>query len=226
MMLNLSESNTFISNEFYTHLKESYLPSLKTNEEIDYKLSTKCEDGVILHAWNWYLNDIKDNMKEIAECGYSSIQISPIQPTKCECFTSTYDWWQLYQPIDFSIGNCLGSADDFKSLCDEASIYGIKIIVDVVTNHLANNNGNGNHCKWDRCDKIPDYLRTNDNYWYDEKYGAFNNNDKDRTSMTHGAIGMPGLNTGNKKLQKIIVDFLNKLQDLGASGFKIGRAHV
>lgn len=204
----------------YNKFKEA----LKLYEQNKYNLAKKSEDGVIFHAWNWLFNDVKNNIVDIAKAGFSSIQVSPVQPTKNNNLTYTGDWWQFYQPVDFTVGNSLGSEEDFRAMCEEANKYGIKIIVDVVTNHLANNTGRGNHAKWDRCDKIPSYLRDNDNFWHAESNGAFNNNDFDRTSMTQGAIGMPGLNTANKDLQGIIINFLNRLQELGASGFRFDAA--
>lgn len=234
-MITLSEKSTLKENFSYFNtynLKDScnvideYMKHKNISKliKVTFGLKDKCEDGVIFHAWNWHFNDVKNNMHDLAKAGYSSIQVSPVQPIKCGNFTRTWDWWQLYQPIDFTIGNVLGTEEDFKNMCIEAKEYGIKIIVDVVTNHLANNTGKGNHAKWDRCDKIPDYLRNNDSFWENENYGAFNGNDNDRISMTHGAIGMPGLNTSNKELQKIIINFLNRLQDLGASGFRFDAA--
>ena len=206
-----------------TKMINSLQTLLSSNELKTYKLAKKCEDGVILHAWNWYFNDIKNNMREIAKSGYSSIQVSPIQPNKDGKFTCLYDWWKLYQPIDFSIGNTLGSEQEFKEMCDEAKKYGIKIIVDVVSNHLAGNSGNGNNAKWNRNNSIPSYLKDNDDFWHNESFGAFYN-DNDRTSMTKGAIGMPGLNTSNKDLQQIIINFLNRAQELGADGFRFDAA--
>lgn len=238
-MLNLLDRTTNYTNEVSTESIFSYLTSqkVKTSKVIPmsghkkastckntYKLADKCEDGVMFHAWNWYFNDVKNNIKEIAEAGFTTVQVSPVQPTKDNNLSFVGDWWKFYQPTDFSIGNVLGSTSDFKEMCDEAKKYGVKIVVDVVTNHLANNSGKGNHAKWDRSDSIPSYLKDNDSFWHEEWKGAFNNNDKDRTSMTQGAIGMPGLNTGNKELQKIIINFLNKAQELGADGFRFDAA--
>lgn len=104
-------------------------------------------DGVILHAWNWSFNSIKDNLPAIAEAGYTAVQTSPDQRPKDGSNTSTsqWDWWKVCQPtsLSFSPGGhpWFGSKDDFRAMCDEAEKYGIKIIVDVVANHLANNNG-------------------------------------------------------------------------------------
>lgn len=243
-MLNLSKKTLTITSNIAKELNASYLPSYeikplntislntykKLKKEVKpsnidkYKLAEKCEDGVMFHAWNWSFNAVKENLKDLAESGFTSVQVSPIQPNKGNASSKTCDWWQFYQPTDFSIGNALGNASDFKDMCTEADKLGIKIIVDVVANHLANNTGNGNHAKWDRCDKIPAYLKDNDSLWHEESKGGFNYNDNDRTSMTQGAIGMPGLNTANKELQNIIADFVNKAQDLGAAGFRFDAA--
>ena len=78
----------------------------------------------------------------IAAAGYTTVQTSPVQQPK-DYSTSgdvTGQWWKLYQPISFHIAekSWLGTKDDLKSLCDEADKYGIKIICDIVSNHIAN----------------------------------------------------------------------------------------
>lgn len=221
-MINLLQKNNNTTNNEELVLNK-FEKILSSTIQEEYDIADKCEKGVMLHAWNWYFNDIKNSMKEIAKSGYTSIQVSPIQPNKDGNISSTHDWWKLYQPIDFSIGNTLGNEFEFEEMCNEAKKYGIKIIVDVVSNHLAGNSSNGNNSKWNRNNSIPSYLKENDNFWHNESFGAFYN-DNDRTSMTKGAIGMPGLNTGNKELQQIIINFLNKAQELGADGFRFDAA--
>lgn len=217
-----SEENT--SNTVSLNAYKKYKEETNFSEINNYGLAEKCEDGVIFHAWNWSFNAVKNNIKELAQSGFTSVQVSPIQPNKIEGSANNCDWWKLYQPTDFSIGNVLGSASEFEEMCAEAKKFGMKIIVDVVANHLANKTGKGNHAKWDRYDKIPSLIKNNDNLWHKESNGCCNYNDNDRTSMTQGAIGMPGLNTGNKELQGIVMNFINKAQELGADGFRFDAA--
>ena len=40
----------------------------------EYELSPEISTGTILHAWCWSFNTIKDNLKDIAEAGYTAIQ--------------------------------------------------------------------------------------------------------------------------------------------------------
>ena len=94
----------------------------------------KTNDDVILHAWSWSFNTIKENMKDISEAGYKYVQTSPAQ----ECVTETKGdkgggmqlygkgrWYYYYQPTDWKIGNyMLGNREEFKAMCDEANKYG------------------------------------------------------------------------------------------------------
>ena len=108
----------------------------------DNTLRDKVGDGVMLHAFNWSYNTIKENLPAIAAAGYTTVQTSPVQQPKD--YSTSGDvvgqWWKLYQPISFHIAekSWLGTKDDLKSLCDEADKYGIKIICDIVSNHVAN----------------------------------------------------------------------------------------
>ena len=50
-------------------------PEISTNSH----LQSNVQDGVILHAFNWSYNAIKEKLPEIAAAGYSAVQTSPVQ---------------------------------------------------------------------------------------------------------------------------------------------------
>ena len=54
------------------------------NTTADYGLAERTSDGVILHAFDWSFNTIKENLPAIAEAGYTSVQTSPVQAPKEE----------------------------------------------------------------------------------------------------------------------------------------------
>ncbi|MBR5436969.1 MAG: alpha-amylase, partial [Muribaculaceae bacterium] len=103
----------------------------------------------ILHAWSWSFKTIADNMRQIADAGYDFVQTSPANT----CFVGDNGgmalmskpgdevmgkWYYYYQPTDWKIGNyMLGTRDDFKAMCDSARHYGVKVLVDVLPNHVA-----------------------------------------------------------------------------------------
>lgn len=113
-----------------------------------YGLTENIEDGAILHCWCWSFDTIKENIADIAAAGFTSIQTSPANecndthPNMKLMGSDTVNgtdgcWWWHYQPTDWKIGNYqLGTRDDFEAMCDEADKYGIKVIVDVIPNHV------------------------------------------------------------------------------------------
>jgi len=168
----------------------------------------------VLHFFNWRLEDVEKELEKISEQGFDAIQINPIQPLKED---GVRQWWMSYQPIGFSIGNYFGSKDDLKRLCCEAEKYGIKIIADVVCNHMAQENNGGLHPH----EKVDAKLRDRSDFWREAKNIE---NWNDRYQVTHYCMGLPGLNLNNHDLQDIIIDFLNELIDCGVDGFRFDAA--
>ena len=170
-----------------------------------YGLATKVEDGNILHCFDWKLSDIKAELPHIAEAGFTSVQTSPLQG-----HNNTGTWYWLYQPLNFKVGNELGSYQDLQDLCTEADKYGIKVIVDVVANHLAGwNDGR-------RADAIDGSLNRDD--FFHNQGGASNWND--RNEIIYKNIGMPDLASENEDLQNVILGMINSMKDAGVDGIR------
>ena len=172
----------------------------------DYGLAGSCEDGTILHCFDWTLSQIKAELPNIAKAGFTSVQTSPLQP-----HDGSYRWYWLYQPTNFTVGNEIGSYNDLKSLCTEADKYGIKIIVDVVANHLAGSN-NGS---WSG--GIDSSLRKSE---YFHNQGALPDDSNDRYEITHKNIGMPDLNSEHKDIQNKVFAMLTSLKNAGVDGIR------
>lgn len=186
-----------------------------------YKLASNVQDGNILHAFNWHFNDVDRYMKDIADAGFTSVQVSPVQGSKPTINVASYacDWWALYQPINFEIGNVLGTKKDFENMCDTAKKYGVKIIVDIVANHMAQSDTGGDG---KRHPAVIDDLRTDADCWHNVN-GAVS--DANRYYMTQRRLsGLPDLNTGNEKVQDYVKSLLKECLDLGADGFRFDAA--
>ena len=52
---------------------------LETPDSYIDQLPSNAKDGAIFHAFCWKFNDIKNNLKTLAEQGFRSVQTSPIQ---------------------------------------------------------------------------------------------------------------------------------------------------
>ena len=197
-----------------------------------YGLLDKACDGLILHCWNWSYNEIKNSMAEIAKAGYTSLQTSPVQMPKDAGSNDTQGtWWKVYQPTTLSMVDShpwFGTKEEFKAMCDEAEKYGIKVIVDIVANHMANNTGSIGNSRGDICSQNDPTFRDDDSCWHLNgstriDYGNQHRNG-DTTSLTWGFGGWPDLNTGSKKVQNAIVSLLKECVDLGADGFRFDAA--
>lgn len=193
----------------------------------DSTLRDKVGDGVILHAFNWSYNTIKENLPAIAAAGYTTVQTSPVQQPK-DYSTSgdvTGQWWKLYQPISFHIAeqSWLGTKDDLKSLCDEADKYGIKIICDIVSNHIANADETRPDSVSNQVKKYePEFYKKRRTYTRTYKGDA---NDSSVQAVVQGHVSKcPDLVTNDTAVQTYIINLLKECIDCGVDGFRFDAA--
>ena len=159
--------------------------------------------------FQWGLGSIIPMIPTVKEQGFDAIQISPIQGTK----DSGMEWWKLYQPTNFKIGNTqIGTKEQLRELCAVANQYGIKIIVDVVLRHVA---GDPQSPLSPHKDVDPDLLP----YLCKEQIPC--NNYNDRWQCTHRCTGMPMFDYNNPNYRIKVIDFLNELLDCGVWGFRL-----
>ncbi len=194
---------------------------------VDTGIQQNVKDGVMLHAFNWSYNSIKENLPAIAAAGYTTVQTSPVQQPKD--FGTSNDvagqWWKLYQPVSMSIAekSWLGTKDELKALCTEADKYGIKIICDIVSNHM------GNETESDPS-SLSEQVKTYDPEFYDNKADYFHTYKSDTSDSSILAVVQghlskcPDLNTGNDNVQKAVVDLLKECIDCGVDGFRFDAA--
>ena len=192
-----------------------------------YNLRDDVQDGVILHAFNWSYKTIKENLPAIAAAGYSTVQTSPVQQPKD--FSSSRDvagqWWKLYQPVSMSIAKqtWLGTKDELKELCAEAEKYGIKIICDIVSNHMGSESE-------DNPNIVSSQVKTYDPDIYNNADTFFRNNmivvsDSNVKNTVQGHLNScPDLNTNSTVVQNKVISLLKECIDCGVDGFRFDAA--
>lgn len=171
-----------------------------------YGLPAEIKQGNILHCFDWRLSDIKAELPKIAEAGFVAIQTSPLQRN----VQSGWNWSDVYRPYDFAFSNSgLGTANDLKSLCEEADKYGIQIIVDVVFNHV--DKGSYHHSWWNSNGR----LRSGTSYI---NYG-------NRNSITHDLMGdFPDVNTEQPEVIARAKAYIEELKGYGVKGVRFDAA--
>lgn len=202
----------------------------QTNIQIEHQVPA---EGVVLQAFNWPFDLVTARLQEIARIGYTHIHVSPPSLS-----INRTEWWARYQPIDYRvIDGPLGNEESFRKMNAVADGLGVKIIADVVLNHMAN----------------ADFARYNQRYtdnpetlYYPDpstrtKYGLpvlfepsdfnptgcindYNNRQQvvfDRLCLGFPDKGLPDLNVFSPKVLEAQRTYLRKLASLGVDGFRI-----
>ncbi|MDB4981299.1 MAG: alpha amylase catalytic region [Myxococcales bacterium] len=86
----------------------------------------------IFHAFDQSFPDVETYVCDVAAQGYSHLQIAPAQRSN-----PSDQWWGRYQPVDYGVIAGKGTATQLKSLITKAHGCHIKVIADVVFNHMA-----------------------------------------------------------------------------------------
>ncbi|MDO4831607.1 MAG: alpha-amylase family glycosyl hydrolase, partial [Clostridia bacterium] len=198
-----------------------------SSQSANANLQSNVQDGVILHAFNWSYNAIKENLPAIAAAGYSTVQTSPVQQPKDYTVSADVSgqWWKLYQPVSMQIAqqSWLGTKAELTSLCAEADKYGIKIICDIVSNHM------GNDKETDPSSLSPQ-IKTYQPDFYNNKSSYFHSysgsvNDSSVQAVVQGHVSnAPDLNTSNSNVQDAVISLLKDCIDCGVDGFRFDAA--
>lgn len=156
----------------------------------------------ILHCLCWRLSDIREHLLEIRLAGFDAIQISPVTPTKQP---DSNEYWLYYQPIAFTIGNNLGTKEEFIELCQACHGMGIEIYVDCVLRHMSSRD-DGSLYPHELCDP---YIANRRDFWLPPIEASSYD---DRWQVTHRCFGTPTLNYFNEELlYEVIIPFLDEV---------------
>ena len=155
------------------------------------------------------LNEIP--VEEIARQGFTAIQTSPLQPIKEPIRSDLNNAWAIYQPIDFTIGNDLGTEEDLKNLTNKCHDNGLKLIVDVVLHHVANERGN------DISHLVKDEYR----HFYNDSFININDYNNEHELTCRSLAGLPALDLENETIIEAQFNYLRQLKATGVSGVRV-----
>lgn len=128
--------------------------------------------------------------------------------------------WERYQPVSYLIKTRSGDENAFRDMCNRCNKVGVKIYSDIVFNHMSAQQGNGvggsqSNPGGPHFPAVP--------------YGpgdfnsncAINNYGDANQVRNCRLVGMPDLNQGSGYVRDKIVELLDKLIDLGVTGFRV-----
>ena len=167
------------------------------------------ERQVIFQAWMYGLNEIP--VEEVAKQGFTAIQTSPLQPVKEPIHSNLNNSWAIYQPIDFLIGNDLGTEEDLRNLANRCHANGLKLVVDVVFHHVANERGN------DVSHLVSDKYK----HFYNDSFIDIRDY-QNEYELTHMSLdGLPALNLENEVIINAQFNYLKQLKNAGVDGVRV-----
>lgn len=162
----------------------------------------------IFHAFDQGFADVELFVCDLAAQGYSHVQIAPAQKSNPDP-----RWWARYQPVDYSAIEGRGSEEDLRRLVAEAHRCGVKVIADVVLNHMAN---------MEEFDDL-DFPRLSAEDFHPKCTIVYD--DGNRDSETRCWLGdLPDLDQTRAAVERLHEDHLDRLLALGIDGFRFDAA--
>jgi alpha-amylase len=183
----------------------------------------------IFHAFDMKYDDLSDEkIARVKELGFTHIQTSPTQKS-----LEYGAWHDKYQPIAYEVGNRYGDSDRLKAMTERAHGQGLKVIADVVFNHLASVQG-AEGGEWESALGSHDEGRINDlKHKLFEAYKNVFPDFKEEQLFDifqgwnqSGWMGgnLPQLNTKNPIVRAVQIKYLETLLGLGIDGFRFDAA--
>lgn len=164
---------------------------------------------IVFQAWMFKLSEIP--VEGIAKQGFTAIQTSPLQPIKEPIHSNLDNAWAIYQPIDYFIGNDLGTEEDLKNLANKCHDNGLKLIVDVVLHHVANEKGND----------ISHLVSEKYRHFYNDSFVDIRDYNSEY-ELTHRSLsGLPALDLQNETIIEAQFNYLKQLKAAGVDGVRI-----
>lgn len=179
---------------------------------------------VMVQMFEWPWNDLARECETVlGPQGFSAVQVSPPQE---HLVLGNHYWWERYQPVSYELESRAGTAAEFKAMIQRCQAAGVDVYVDVVLNHMAGiADGIGfNGTRYTKYNHTGLYSR-NDFHFCGKNGNNQIVNFKDRYEVQFcELLGLADLRTESEYVRDTLADYLNRLLDLGVSGFRVDAA--
>lgn len=161
--------------------------------------------------------------------GFAAVQVSPPQDSYDQ---PDHYWWDVYQPVDYTIGGRLGTEAQFDSMVEACHAAGVKVYVDAVLNHMAAGDGGADFSydgqSFDSGTLTCPGYDSADFHSYPANCPESSDsivNWLSYTDVTQCRLsGLPDLATESTAVRQTEADYLNSLIALGVDGFRLDSA--
>jgi len=173
----------------------------------------------IVQMFDWRWDDIaRECTNHLGPKGFWAVQTSP--PNE-HARISGDPWWERYQPVSYRLDSRSGNRAAFASMVSTCRDAGVKVIADVVVNHMTGST-DGNSIEG----------RPYRKYHYDMYSPAdfhqptcLVDNYHDRGNVQNcELVELSDLNTSSDYVRQTLANYLNDLLSIGVAGFRVDAA--
>lgn len=168
----------------------------------------------IFHAHDEPYAQVETYVCTLAQQGYSHIQIAPAQQSNPGPLPAPLEWAVRYQPVDYRVIAGRGDEQNLRDLVTRATSCNVKVIADVVFNHMANME-QYQDLNFPTFSPSDFHSRCPINY-------SDGNTITERVCWLNGDL--PDLNQTRQNVRDVHTAHLQKLIDLGIRGFRFDAA--
>lgn len=159
----------------------------------------------------------------------SSLVASQVSPVQENVVIDKRPWWERYQPISFRLTTRSGTEAEFRDMVCRCNRRGVRIYVDVILNHMSSSivqsvRGTGGSSASPVAQSYPSVpFNRSDFNWDRFPCGITDWNDPVAVRNCE-LVSLRDLNQAMPHVRTKIVEFLNKLIDIGVAGFRVDAA--
>ncbi|KAF2367801.1 Glycosyl hydrolase family 13 catalytic domain [Trinorchestia longiramus] len=186
---------------------------------------------VIVHLFEWKWEDVAAECENfLGPKGFGGVQISPPN----EYVVAMQDvvqrpWWERYQPVSYNIISRSGDEAAFIDMVQRCNAVGVRIYPDAVVNHMTGGwptgtpgvGGSSFDSGSESYPGVPyssyDFNDANCN----SASGSIENYQDANQVRNCQLTGLRDLNQGTEYVRGKIIDYMNKLIDIGVAGFRV-----
>uniref|UniRef100_A0A1B6L081 Alpha-amylase n=1 Tax=Graphocephala atropunctata TaxID=36148 RepID=A0A1B6L081_9HEMI len=180
--------------------------------------------GVLVHLFEWTYPGIALECEEfLAPKGFVGVKISP--PSE-NLVSAGRLWWERYQPVSYRLVTRSGTEHQLADMLCRCNKVGIRVIADVVFNHMTGSTLNCKGTAGSSCDgkglSYPAVPFTSADF-HKPPCGIDDWNNASQIRNCN-LVGLHDLNQTREEVRQKIVDYLDNLIDLGMAGFRVDAA--
>jgi len=187
--------------------------------------------NVIANLWEWNWKSVaRECTTVLGPAGYGAVQVAPPENSiNNPNSTTPHPWWEVYQPVDYSLNSRMGTEAEFQAMVATCRRAGVKVIVDAVINHMTGQGstsygGNNTFAKYN----YPGLYTAADFHTTPADCPEPSNTIADFNNYLQVTdcelVGLSDLRTESESVRTTIAGYLNKLLSYGVAGFRVDAA--